>query len=162
VHDQGADDIALARRVKATGLRWRLVDGGELLSCRMYRDFSEAFAGFSRSFFPAFGYRIVPFLFIWSWIAIVFLEPPLILLLGAAFEQFPAESLHLALLSAAQALLLWGLVVWRFRFPRWTALLYPLHILLAVAMALNSLALHLRGRATWKDRTLVRSHVKLL
>jgi chlorobactene glucosyltransferase len=162
VHDQGADDIALARRVKATGLRWRLVDGGELLSCRMYPGFSEAFAGLSRSFFPVFGYRVLPFLFIWSWIAIAFLEPPLILVLGAASGQFPVESLNLALLSTFLALLLWSLVLWRFRFPRWTALLYPLHILLAVSMALNSLALHLRGRATWKDRTLVRSHVKLL
>ncbi len=42
VRESPVDDIALGRRVKAKGLRWRVVDAGEYVSCRMYPGFRAA------------------------------------------------------------------------------------------------------------------------
>ncbi len=40
-----AEDLALTRRVKASGHRWRMVRAVGLISCRMYRSGREAVAG---------------------------------------------------------------------------------------------------------------------
>jgi glycosyltransferase involved in cell wall biosynthesis len=53
------EDVALARRAKARGMRLELVLGGPLLSVRMYRGYLEAVEGFGKNFLPLHGSRIV-------------------------------------------------------------------------------------------------------
>lgn len=43
------DDVALARRFQASGRKTALVDGTRLVSCRMYRNSREVWAGFSKN-----------------------------------------------------------------------------------------------------------------
>jgi chlorobactene glucosyltransferase len=154
IRDQVADDLALARRAKAQRLHWRLLDGGGQVRCRMYHSFPEAWSGFRKNFFAAFGYRIMPFTLIWLWLGIVFLEPPLLLALGSLTGRFSGDSLRLAAMAAGEAALLWGLVLWRFRFPFFPAIIYPASVAVAVAIAGHSLLLSLKGQATWKGRSL--------
>jgi chlorobactene glucosyltransferase len=159
VRGHGVEDLALARRVKAGGLRWRLVDGGRHVRCRMYTNFSQAYAGLSKNLFAAFDYKALPFVFAWFWLGVVFVEPPLLLAFSLAGAPLPGMSLSLAALSVAAALLLWGLHHRRFGFSLHLAWLYPLPILLALFIAMRSLALTLAGQATWKGRILVRPKV---
>jgi chlorobactene glucosyltransferase len=142
------DDVALARRLVARGGRWRLVDAGTLVSCRMYRGFGPAVAGFSRSLLPALGGNPGVFAAIWAWLALVFLWPPAVLALSVGQAALPA----LAVSATCLALALWALVVRRFGLPPWLALAYPVVMGLAVAVAARSLAVGLTGRATWKGR----------
>ncbi|MGQ9477906.1 MAG: glycosyltransferase [Candidatus Bipolaricaulia bacterium] len=156
-----ADDLALARRIKAQGLRWRLADGQGRVSCRMYRDFHQVFEGFSKNLFAAFGYRLIPFILVWLWLGIVFLQPPIVLgftLVGRG----PAAALYLGFAGGAVgcALLLWELVLWRFRLPLYLALLYPFTMALAITIAGSSLILTLAGRTTWKGRRLIRQRLR--
>ena len=154
IRDQIADDLALVRNVKAHKRRWRLFDGTLLIQCRMYRNFSQVFSGFSKNFFAVFGNRIIPFLFIWVWIAIVFIEPPLVLILRMFNAPILWISVRLAFIACVEALLLWGITLWKFRFPFWIVFLYPFTILLSELVAFNSIYSTLIGQSTWKGRSI--------
>jgi chlorobactene glucosyltransferase len=154
VRQHAADDLALGRRVKAHGLRLRLVDGGERISCRMYHNAGEVYEGLSKNLLAAFGYLVPAFLFVWLWLGLVFWQPLVVLGLAGLGMDLSPTSLLLAGAAVAASLLLWGLSTWRFGFPLWLAPLYPVSVLLTVWLALRSLVLTVRGRATWKGRTL--------
>jgi chlorobactene glucosyltransferase len=160
VRNHTADDLALARRVKAAGLRWLALDGGNRVSCRMYTSFGQAFQGVSKNLFPAFDYRLLPFIFVWTWLGVVFLEPLVVLVTAVLGGPLPPSAIRMAGLAGALALLLWSLALGRLRFPRWIALAYPLIMALAVMIAFRSLALNLAGKATWKGRALERPAIR--
>lgn len=158
VRTNPVDDIALARRVKAAGLTWRLLDGTNRMSARMYRGFHEVVSGLSRTLFAAFGGRVALHLFVWLWLAVVFLEPPLLLALSAlGIAALPATAMALAGAAVGLALGLWAITCARFRFPLVLAALYPAIILFAVLIALRSAVVTVTGRATWKGRPMVRA-----
>jgi chlorobactene glucosyltransferase len=154
VRRHAADDLALGRRVKACGLRLRLVDGGQRVSCRMYHDASEVYEGLSKNLLAAFGYLVPAYLFVWLWLGFVFWQPLVILGLAGVGADVPFPSVLLAATAILAAVVLWGLSYWRFGFQRWLVALYPVSILAAVWVALRSLLLTVRGQATWKGRTL--------
>lgn len=156
VRHHAVDDLALGRRLKAHGLPWRLVDAGHYIRCRMYHNFKQVFQGLSKNLFAAFEYKIPQFLFVWLWLAFVFWAPLTILVLALAGRQLSSYSLILAMIAVVEALFLWGITHWRFAFPLYLTLLYPITILLSVIIAFNSMVLTLTNRATWKDRALVR------
>ncbi len=139
-----ADDLALGRRTLGRGFRWRLVDAGERVECRMYRTGREAFEGFSKNLFAAFDYKPWLFVPVWLWLGFVFLIP-----LPFAFTGNAS-----AVAAVLLALLIWAIFCRRFHLPLALALLYPAVIAVGVLIAFRSLALTLTGRATWKGRTL--------
>lgn len=160
VRDRPVDDVALAQQIKAAGLRWRLADATRDVRCRMYRNAGQVFEGFSKNLFAGFGYRLLPFAFVWTWLAIVFLMPLAILLLWLAGAGIPALDAAIAGAGVAFGIMLWGLSYLRFRFPLWLVLLYPISLLLALVIAGRSVALAVRGRSTWKGRTLIRPQIR--
>lgn len=141
-----ADDIALARRLVRFGGRWRLLDAGFQVSCRMYRSFRGAYWGFSKSLFAAFGDQAAVLLSIWLWLGIVFMAPLVVLAAGGP-PLLPA-------LAIALTLCVWGLAVWRFRLPPVLLLLYPVVVCLGIAIALHSLVFSRTGQARWKGRSI--------
>lgn len=162
VRTSPVDDIALGQRVKAKGLRWRLVDVGDFVSCRMYSGFRAAVEGFTKNLFAVFDFRLAEYLFVWVWMTLVTVEPLAVSLLwplGIGREMF---SPWLALTAVGEMLALWLLVMARLRFPLYLAFLYPAHILVLVFIAFRSLVWTLTGRATWKGRTLPRQRVRIL
>ena len=162
VRQSPIDDIALGRRVKAKGLRWRVVDIGEYVSCRMYPGFRAAVEGFTKNLFAVFDFRLAEYLFVWVWMALVTVEPLVVSLLwplGVGRDQF---ALWPALLAVGEMLALWGIAMARLRFPLYLTLLYPAHLLLLVLIAFRSMLWTVTGRATWKGRTLPRQRIKIL
>jgi len=162
VRDQTADDLALMRLMVARGFAWRLVDGGRSVSCRMYEDGHQVLEGFSKNLFAAFDYRIGPFVFVWLWLALVFSEPVTLLVWRWLVPGSAGPSPGLAAAAFAVSLLLWVLTYWRSCFPLYLVFLYPLTILVAVVIALRSMMLTFRGRATWKGRPLPVPRVRWL
>ncbi|MGQ9476680.1 MAG: glycosyltransferase [Actinomycetota bacterium] len=160
VKDQVADDFSLGRAVKAAGMRWLFLDGRNSLRCRMYQDLSSAYRGLAKSLLPAFGNRVLFFTFVWSWLAVVFLEPPLVLASGALGLTRSFTALFLASLEMGISLLLWGMAIRRLRYPVYLVPLYPLVIALGVAAAFFSLAMGLSGKGRWKDRPLPRPRLR--
>jgi len=156
VRQDVVDDLALGRRIKAYGLRWRLLDGSKHIRCRMYHNFTEVYEGFGKNLFAAFRYNVPLFVFVWLWLALVFWEPLIVLVLSLIGGFVSWISLSLAVGAVALSLVLWGITYWRFGFPLYLTLLYPLSVILAVTIAMRSMLLTVLGQATWKGRTLAR------
>lgn len=148
------DDLSLVRRAARAGMRWRLCDAGEDITCRMYRSTREVVDGFSKNLFGAFGNHLLPFAFVWLWLGVVFLEPPIVLGLAVTGAVRSWLSIAAALAAVAAAVLLWGISFRKFRFPFRRALLYPVHVGFAIFIAARSVLLTWTGRTTWKGRKL--------
>jgi chlorobactene glucosyltransferase len=160
VRNDPVDDIALARRIKVHGLRWRLADATHDVRCRMYRNADQVFEGVSKNLFAGFGQRLLQFIGVWLWLAIVFLLPVVVLIVGLFGGLTPALDTIIAGFGVAFGLASWGICCLRFGFPLRMALLYPATMLFALYIAVRSVILALQGRATWKGRTLERYPVR--
>lgn len=160
VRSDPVDDMALGRRIKALGLRWRLADATRDVRCRMYQNAGQVCEGFSKNLFAAFGNRLLPFIGVWAWLSIVFLLPIGLLLASLLGAPVPALDAAIAFLGVALGLASWGLCHLRFGFPIYLVPLYPVTILLGVFIAFRSVALVRRRRTTWKGRTLAQHQVR--
>jgi chlorobactene glucosyltransferase len=160
VRTDAVDDIALARQIKAHGLGWRMALATQDVRCRMYRNSAQVLEGFTKNLFAGFGYRVLPFLLIWLWIGIVFLQPPIVLVLIAAGLLHSTYSAVMAAAGIFFAVLLWGISNARFGLPLYLALFYTVTTVLALFIAARSVAFAVRGRSTWKGRTMVRTRIR--
>lgn len=147
------DDLSLAREIHQRGYRWRVIHIADLIACRMYRTSQGAIQGFAKNLFAAFAFRLLPFLFAFLWLAILFLEPPLILLLkmlGIAQSAQTGQLAFCLILSAA----VWVVPYLHLRLPVWLALIYPITVTANQISALRSLLASLKGELVWKDRVI--------
>lgn len=155
-----AEDLALTRQVKAQGYRWRMVRAADLVSCRMYRNGREAVAGLSKNLFAAFGFRLIPYLFAWLWLALMTLAP--IVALGlTALGAAPDVPLGATLACIGLAVILWGVSYRELGLPPYLAGLYPVSVLVMQGVAWRSLWLSLTGGLYWKGRALTRPRIRL-
>lgn len=154
------EDLELARRIKAGGYRWRMLHITDLVSCRMYRGGRAAAAGLSKNLFAAFDFRVVPYLFAWGWLLVLFLKPFVDLVLYALAIPL-GVSVGYVFAAIGLALFLWLIPYLQLGMPLWGAFLYPVTVLVMQVVALRSLWLGLRGRLTWKDRAIVRPRLRL-
>lgn len=155
------DDLALARKIHSKGFRWRVVQVSDLISCRMYRDSSQALKGFSKNLFAAFDFRLLPFIFAFLWIGILFLEPLSILALYIAGKAPGADPGNLAL-CVCLSVLVWLIPYIHLGLPAWLAFFYPAAVAANELSAARSLWLSLRGELVWKDRVIEPSSWKWL
>lgn len=156
VRTNAVEDLALVRRIIAHRLKWRMLNAQSHVHCRMYHNWSEVFEGFGKNLFPAFGYHVPLFLFVWIWLALVFLEPPALIAVSLAGIDIPIAFIRRALIAIGASIILWSMTIAYFRFPFYLAVLYPLIIGVALLIAVHSLNITLRGRAQWKGRTIGR------
>jgi len=146
------DDLGLAQKVAAAGMRYRVFDGSNNVTCRMYHSWEELHLGLSKNVFASYGYN-VPMLFLtWIWIPFAFWEPIIALAVHRMPDYPPPLSLGLAAISIVASLLLFSVYYQRFKFPLYMVLLYPVSALLMAIIAFSSMFLTVSGRATWKDR----------
>ena len=155
------DDLMLARRIKAAGLRWRVVNIADLIKCRMYPGSRAAFNGFAKNLFAAFDFRLLSFFFAFLWLAVMFWEPLIVLVLSV-FGQAPRARLDELAVCVGLSLLLWLIPYIELGIPFVLALLYPITLLANEVAAFQSLRLSLAGRLAWKGRKLARPHWKWL
>lgn len=145
------DDLALVRKIKETGFRWRVVYISDLVSCRMYQNSQEAFYGFSKNLFAAFDFRLLPFTFAFLWLAVMFLLPLVVfclLIIGLT----PQAQLNSLISCISLSILLWLIPFQFLGISRILSLLYPIVILANLATAILSVWRSLTGKLTWKDR----------
>jgi chlorobactene glucosyltransferase len=159
IHDNVADDVAIARRIKECGFRWRFLDGTRRVHCRMYTGFRQTCEGFSKNLFAVFDYRIAPFLLLWLFLLYLAWQPLVVLALALFGVPLPDLLAPLALAHTALGLIMMSVAHYQLGFPVYLAMLYPVTLLLAFGVALYSMIVTIRGRATWKDRTLARPRV---
>jgi len=148
------DDVSLARQIIRHGYHWRIMDGTQHVSCRMYSGFWDAVDGFTKNIFAYFNYHVSLSVIGWSWIWIAYALPPLVLLAdwaGMPPEFFPYR---LAASTTIISLVTWMIAFRRFQFPMILVLIYPITLSLFVLIAFRSIVYNLTGQANWKDRAL--------
>lgn len=154
------EDIELARQIIGRGYRWRMARLTDLISCRMYRGGREAAAALSRNLFAAFGFRVLPYLFAWGWLFVLFLKPFIDLGLHALGVS-PGVPIGAVVAAVALGLLVWLAPYGELGMPRGPALFYPATLLIMEGVALRSFWYALSGRLTWKGRAIVRPRLRL-
>lgn len=155
------EDLALASSIKRAGLRWRVMNITDLVSCRMYLGSQEAFDGFAKNLFAAFDFHLGEFLFVYLWLGALFLEP-LIILAARLFGLAPTASYIELAICILLSVLIWCLPFWELKLPLILGLIYPITMLANIGAAVQSLLLSLTGRLAWKGRPLPRPKWKWL
>jgi hypothetical protein len=147
------EDMHMARRVKAAGLRLQVIRGGDLYRVRMYTGFRQIWRGWSRIFYGCFG--TFPRLLISVLMLTVFSISPYVTLCLSpwAGQSWPWMTLAAAFAVVAQQSILWDFYGVTGNNPRW-ALTYPLGSALCLAMTLNAMR-RLTGTVTttWRGST---------
>jgi chlorobactene glucosyltransferase len=75
VKNKVVEDMELARLIKKSNLKVKTLLGGDLVYCKMYNSFKEAYAGFQKNFYAGFTVSPVFFLLIISFLFFVFTSP---------------------------------------------------------------------------------------
>jgi chlorobactene glucosyltransferase len=149
------EDLALARNIKKAGLRWRVVNITDLISCRMYLGSQRAFEGFAKNLFATFDFRVGEFLFVYLWLGALFLAP-LMILVAKIFGLAPAASYIELAICIGLSVLIWFISYWELRLPLLLSLIYPITMIANEITAFQSLLLSITGRFSWKGRQLPR------
>jgi chlorobactene glucosyltransferase len=156
IKDSVVEDLSLARRIKSNGYRWRLMDASEWISCRMYHTGQEAYAGLAKNLFAVFEYRVLPYLFVWIFLGLVFFDPPIVLALAwLGWIQNVAVMQVIGCMTLS--VLLWLVPYTILRIPPYLALFYPITAGCIEFVAFSSLWLSITGQTTWKGRPLKRA-----
>ncbi|MBD3228237.1 MAG: glycosyltransferase [Candidatus Lokiarchaeota archaeon] len=146
------DDVPLGRNIKKFGLKWRLVDGMNRISCRMYTDFKSSFNGFARNLLAAFNYNTILLFWVWFWIVNVIWDPIIFLTINLFTNFMLFYEIILSLMLIIMNLILWAIAYIRFDYPIYLIFLQPIISILMFAIALKSLYQQMRGSLVWKDR----------
>ncbi|MCJ2122890.1 glycosyltransferase [Methylobacterium sp. J-077] len=146
------DGVRLPRLLRAAGHRTDLVAGSGLATCRMYRGFAEAWAGFSKNAHEGMATpRALP---VWTLLlGCGQILPPLLVLAGL-LGLIPPLALILAATATALSLATRAAITLAVRAPLATIPLHPAAVVVALAIQWNVLLRGVRaGAATWKGRT---------
>ncbi len=157
--DAIVDDLMLARKIKAAGLRWRVARVSDLISCRMFHDGWGAVEGFTKNLFAAFDFRLVSYLFVFLWLAVLFWTP-LVVLASMTLAEVPYAQTGQLMICIGLSLLIWLIPYLETGIPLYLAFLYPVTILANEGIAFRSMIFSLTGRLTWKGRSLAKPNWK--
>jgi chlorobactene glucosyltransferase len=147
------DDMSLVRQIKAKKLSWRVSYIADLVSCRMYHSSREAVEGFTKNLFAAFDYRLLPFLFAFIWLLVMFWEPLIVLALMVSGRVTQAQPTAVVT-CLALSILLWLIPYIEMSIPFFLAFLFPFTILANIGVAFRSFVHSIGGRIIWKGRTI--------
>jgi chlorobactene glucosyltransferase len=147
------DDLELVRNIKRSGYRWRVISIADQITCRMYRSNKQAWQGFVKNLFAAFDFRVIPYLFSFIWLLVMFWTPLILLLLKLLGLVPPADLTQIGICILI-SLGIWLISYLHLGFPIWLALFYPLTVLSNAGAALTSLQAGLAGTLEWKGRNL--------
>ncbi|MEU6567160.1 glycosyltransferase [Streptomyces parvulus] len=152
------DDVALARAVKGAGGRVWLGLAERVDSVRPYPRLGDLWRMVSRSAYAQLRHNPLVLAGTVAGLVLVYLVPPLAVVVGAARGETAA-----ALLGGAAWLIMAGTyapMLRHYRQPLWLAPLLPFTAFLYLLMTVDSAVQHYRGRgAAWKGRTYARPDV---
>ena len=138
------EDMALARAVKRAQLRFRLLNGAHAVTTRMYSSAGEAFAGYAKNVYPAFGGTAPAFIAAALFNLALGVAPVVWLLTAWTLEA----ALCVLLSFVARAI-----SDWRCGYDlRFTAL-HPLGLLVWLWIGAVSMQRFMTGKVSWKGRS---------
>ncbi len=155
VKNEIVEDIRLAQHIKRSGLKLRMADGNNLITCRMYTGWNEVRNGYAKNIIAGYGDSVIGLLVGWAFHWLVFLFPWVWLVVATIRGNWVSASWALTLIVIG--LLVRALTAAATRQRLWDAALLPISVLLMSVIAGQGLWWHWRyGGPRWKDRIIVR------
>jgi chlorobactene glucosyltransferase len=156
VRDEICEDAALARRIKAAGYRFALLDAERCIRTRMYGSLSELWEGLSKNITEVYGGSTATLAIS---AAALFLGWSALPLLAATLAAAAAEPTAASIAAAAATLAADGAffattvaLAVRLKIPWWYGLLFSLAATIGAVLALSGVLARARGRVHWKGR----------
>jgi len=147
------EDVIISKQVKRCGYKFMIFDGRSNLYCRMYHNFFEVVAGYSKVLFSSFDYSIMMISTAIVVIAAVYLMPFVMLPLSIIFDWQQAY-VNMIFLQMIFILVTRIILSVRYRMKAVDILLYPLSVIYLLSMAVNSvLQYKFNIGVCWKGRT---------
>ena len=146
------DDMPLGRLIKSSGHKWGIANGTNNIETRMYRNFNEVYNGFTRNLFCVFNYNIPLFLWVWFVLALVAVQPIIIVVLYFLNFEMPKSFLLQSILTLFVAFFIWSISIFKFKYPKYLILAYPISMVLIFIIAIRSIYQTLTGKINWKGR----------
>lgn len=148
------EDVFLAKEVKKHGLRMALVDGTDMVFCRMYTSFSETFNGFSKNLFAGFGFDLPLFSFFLFHLFVLYILPYFLIIIHTIFyEQTPNIIMIIGIINIAIPIIIRLTMSLRFKLSFSAAFLHILTAFFSIGIGLNSLKWTYSKRGIqWKGR----------
>lgn len=144
------EDLLLARRIKAAGLRWALRSGRGAAHCRMYVGGHQTIAGLSRSLLGVFDGRVGLHLALWSWIAAVNLLPVGVLAAALGGASLPEGAVWRSAASVILNVGAWLMIRHMAGLPLAAGFNYPLTLAFGWAIAVRSAFVSDRMALRWR------------
>lgn len=152
VRMQIVEDVELAKRVLRSGNPLTMYNGVKDVYCRMYQTPHQMWNGFKKNFFAGFGYNYPLFVLMGIYHAIVFLLPPLVLMIGVVIP-LPLTMFSLAGIASFLAIMYRATVNIRQKWPLLSSPLHFIGVLWFEALAIQIIWNTVRGVPTeWKGR----------
>lgn len=152
VRNSVLEDMHLAQRAKGAGLRLRLADGTGTTRTRMYRSPGEVWRGFSKNAYALLGGSVPVAGAVVSTMLLLYVLPPVVLLVGLLAKRGGARWRGLPLLLVGLMFVQRTILARRARLPMWQGVTHPLSVLAFVAILANSARWQRRGYGVWKGR----------
>jgi len=151
VKNEIVEDLQIGNRVVRAGLKLLFLDGTDFTFCRMYHSARDVWEGFSKNFFPAFGFSAGRALAGYGFLLTATVLPYWLLFWLKPWSFLFNAALGLAFLQVLvrlnQAL--------RYGLPVFSCFLHPVGNLLFVLIGFNSMRWYLiLGKGHWKGRIL--------
>jgi chlorobactene glucosyltransferase len=149
------EDLEFARRLKQSGRSVLLMDGGELLSVRMYTGWRTLWPGLAKNLVETFGGPVVTLMLALAVVTLAWSAYALpILDIDALWRgvEGGAAALVLAFAASGAAVGPHVAAMVYFRIPFWYGLLFPLGYTAGALLAPDSVRRRLGGRTSWKGR----------
>lgn len=153
------EDVHMARRAKAAGLRLRVVGNQDLYCVRMYANFGQIWRGWSRIFYGCFG-SLRRILLSMLAVSLVGIQPWVTLLAGGLLMQYTASPatwipvFWAGLIASAMQLSVMIRYYRAAQIPVWLAPTYPFAATIALGMLASAIR-RLGGKSTttWRGTT---------
>ncbi len=151
VKSEVVEDVGIARKVRSLGLPVRMYHGIKVIRCRMYTSQSEIFNGFRKNFLAGFGGNIVVFGISAVLHLVLFILPPLALVVALIYSMYGQALLWFIalLIPILQRLMLNRWMGW----DAWTSVTHVVGVLWFQYLGLVVLVdKALDRKVTWKGR----------
>ena len=152
IKDNILDDFELGRRITREGFNLKVFDGTDRISTFSYSSEKEAIDGLSKSIFPFFSNRIVPFFLLW----ILFMAMsivPILLIFGDLFQVRLSRSKEImAFLIWGSLTLSWVISSYRSKQGLLPGIFFPIITTITAIIGIFSVLTFLFNKVIWKDR----------
>jgi glycosyltransferase involved in cell wall biosynthesis len=141
VKDRVVEDVEIMRIVKASGYNGEALLANGMISCRMYKSYTEAVNGFSKNFLAGFNYSIITLLIY----LIIIIGGPMIVMMTLNL-QLITFMIGLIILTRIMISLSASQNAWL------NVLLHPLQMINLTIIAFMAIQKHLTKTTVWKGR----------